>query len=150
MQLNPIADPDDCRTYKAYNYGAAIGTVVAVVVGIALLVVGFIFFYRRSRSRQVSPWFVCFLLLQADQAQHCCCIVTVHLPKGQNVLQKPVPMLDRLRTVLSMLHFLMQQLHSSTACIAESKRNWCRQGQGVLGCVCTKLTVTDSLAATLH
>lgn len=50
--LNPIADPDDCRTYKAYNYGAAIGIVVAVVVGIALLVVGFIFFYRRSRSRQ--------------------------------------------------------------------------------------------------
>ena len=58
MQLNPIADPDDCRTYKAYNYGAAIGIVVAVVVGIALLVVGFIFFYRRSR--QVS--LVCVLL----------------------------------------------------------------------------------------
>ena len=71
MQLNPIADPDDCRTYKAYNYGAAIGIVVAVVVGIALLIVGFMFFYRRSRSRQVSSCATGFFLVQADSVQPC-------------------------------------------------------------------------------
>ena len=46
------SDPIDCHIYKAYNYGAAIGVVVAVVIFLALLIAGWIFWYRR-RSRQV-------------------------------------------------------------------------------------------------
>lgn len=52
-QLNPVEDPDDCRSIKAYNYGAAIGIIVAVIVVLALLIGGWIYWYRRS-SRQVS------------------------------------------------------------------------------------------------
>ncbi|KAA6420572.1 MAG: hypothetical protein FRX49_09365 [Trebouxia sp. A1-2] len=50
-QLNPVEDPDDCRSIKAYNYGAAIGIIVAVIVVLALLIGGWIYWYRRS-SRQ--------------------------------------------------------------------------------------------------
>ncbi|KAL0041812.1 hypothetical protein WJX79_005447 [Trebouxia sp. C0005] len=49
--LNPVEDPDDCRSIKAYNYGAAIGIIVAVIVVLALLIGGWIYWYRRS-SRQ--------------------------------------------------------------------------------------------------
>ena len=52
-QLNTVEDPDDCRSIKAYNYGAAIGIIVAVIVVLALLIGGWIYWYRRS-TRQVS------------------------------------------------------------------------------------------------
>ncbi len=53
LQLSTVEDPDDCNTIKAYNYGAAIGIVVAVVVPLALLVGAWVYWYRRSQSRQV-------------------------------------------------------------------------------------------------
>ncbi len=52
-QLNPVEDPDDCRSIKAYKYGAAIGIIVAVIVVLALLIGGWVYWYRRS-SRKVS------------------------------------------------------------------------------------------------
>lgn len=51
--LNTVEDPDDCRSIKAYNYGAAIGIVVAVIVVLALLIGGWIYWYRRSTRQGV-------------------------------------------------------------------------------------------------
>ena len=50
-QLNPVEDPDDCRSIKAYNYGAAIGIIVAVIVVLALLIGGWVYWYRRSLQK---------------------------------------------------------------------------------------------------
>ena len=69
MQLHP--DPIDCHTYKAYNYGAAIGVIVAVVLFLALLIGGWIFWYRR-RSRQVCSPYI-WSLLSVLKGCVCCC-----------------------------------------------------------------------------
>lgn len=61
MQLDRDRDPIGCHVFKAYNYGAAIGVIVAVVLFLALLIGGWIFWYRR-RSRQVRSSYLASLL----------------------------------------------------------------------------------------
>ncbi|KAL3138907.1 hypothetical protein ABBQ32_005729 [Trebouxia sp. C0010 RCD-2024] len=67
LQLYP--DPADC--YSAYKYGAAIGIVVAAVVFVALLVGGWIFWYRRrSRKGTYEPHHDIHMQPYADGAGH--------------------------------------------------------------------------------
>ena len=75
MQLDRDRDPIGCHIYKAYNYGAAIGVIVAVVLFLALLIGGWIFWYRR-RSRQVCSSFAS--LLPCVTVSSVCCLTALN------------------------------------------------------------------------